>query len=172
MKKLLSVANFLLSVFVLAQEAPKINKQTFNKESLSQTVLNQDGKNISIGNILKQNKGKIIVLDLWASWCHDCVNALPKAKILEKQNPNVEFIYLSLDRNPTDWKKGIEKHELEHHQNFLFSSGWKNKFNNYIELNWIPRYLIVDQKSNIAKYYAISPDDPEIQKTINQLSGK
>ena len=45
----------------------------------------------------------------------------------------------------------------------------ENNFNNYIDLNWIPRYLVIDQKTKIAKYYAITPDDPEIQITINKL---
>ena len=36
-------------------------------------------------------------------------------------------------------------------------------------LNWVPRFIIVDQKGGIAKYYAISPTDPEMQKTIDQL---
>lgn len=54
-------------------------------------------------------------------------------------------------------------------ENYWFFEGWKNTFNDYVELNWIPRFMIVDQKSEIAQYYSISPDDPEIQKTIDRL---
>ena len=100
----------------------------------------------------------------------DCLNAMPKAKELEEKNPDVNFVFLSLDRNLDAWKKGLEKHEMTSKENYWFSEGWKNNFNNYIDLNWIPRYLIINQKSGIAKYYAITPDDPEIQKTIDELS--
>ena len=107
---------------------------------------------------------------MWASWCRDCINTLPAARTLENNNPNVDFVFLSLDRSEEAWKKGLDKHELANKENYWFFSVLKNDFNNYIDLNWIPRYIVVNQKSGIAKYYAITPDDPDIQKTINELS--
>lgn len=170
MKKLIVVLSFLFANFTIAQEVPKVLKTTFSKEALAQKVTNVNGKTITISKILEEHKGKILVLDLWASWCRDCLNAMPKAKELEEKNPDVNFVFLSLDRNLDAWKKGLEKHEMTSKENYWFSEGWKNNFNNYIDLNWIPRYLIINQKSGIAKYYAITPDDPEIQKTIDELS--
>lgn len=170
MKKLIVVLSFLFANFTIAQEVPKVLKTTFSKEALAQKVTNVSGKTITISKILEEHKGKILVLDLWASWCRDCLNAMPKAKELEEKNPEVNFVFLSLDRNLDAWKKGLEKHEMTSKENYWFSEGWKNNFNNYIDLNWIPRYLIINQKSGIAKYYAITPDDPEIQKTIDELS--
>jgi len=170
MKKLIVVLSFLFANFTIAQEVPKVLKTTFSKEALAQKVTNVSGKTITISKILEEHKGKILVLDLWASWCRDCLNAMPKAKELEEKNPDVNFVFLSLDRNLDAWKKGLEKHEMTSKENYWFSEGWKNNFNNYIDLNWIPRYLIINQKSGIAKYYAITPDDPEIQKTIDELS--
>lgn len=170
MKKLIVVLSFLFTNFTIAQEVPKVLKTTFSKEALAQKVTNVSGKTITISKILEEHKGKILVLDLWASWCRDCLNAMPKAKELEEKNPDVNFVFLSLDRNLDAWKKGLEKHEMTSKENYWFSEGWKNNFNNYIDLNWIPRYLIINQKSGIAKYYAITPDDPEIQKTIDELS--
>ena len=93
-----------------------------------------------------------------------------QAKELEEKNANINFVFLSLDRNFEAWKKGIEKHNMQTKENYWFNEGWKNNFNNYIDLNWIPRYIVVNQKSEIAKYYAITPEDPEIQKTIDELS--
>lgn len=170
MKKLIVILSFLFANFTIAQEVPKVLKTTFSKEALAQKVTNVSGKTITISKILEEHKGKILVLDLWASWCRDCLNAMPKAKELEEKNPDVNFVFLSLDRNLDAWKKGLEKHEMTSKENYWFSEGWKNNFNNYIDLNWIPRYLIINQKSGIAKYYAITPDDPEIQKTIDELS--
>ncbi|QCX53988.1 thioredoxin-like domain-containing protein [Elizabethkingia sp. JS20170427COW] len=172
MKKILLV--FTCSAFLsgFAQQTPKVLKTSFSKEALSQKVEDVNGKTISIGDILKQNRGKVLLLDLWAGWCRDCVEAMPKLEELEKNNPKIDFIFLSLDRNKESFLKNIEKYNKKEKKNYWFSEGWKNKFNNYIDLNWIPRYLIIDQQSNIAHYYAISPDDPEIQKTINQLLKK
>ncbi|SHK57849.1 TlpA family protein disulfide reductase [Chryseobacterium polytrichastri] len=170
MKKLLLL--LMISIFGLgySQKIPTVLKTKFSKEALQQKVENEEGKSVTIQQILNQHKGKVLVIDFWAGWCRDCLNALPKAKELEEKNKNtIDFVFLSLDRSKEGFDKSLERFEMKDKENYWFSSGWKNDFNNYIDLNWIPRYMVIDQKSAIAKYYAISPEDPEIQKTIDKL---
>ena len=113
MKKLITA--FLLTSFLtgFSQEVPKILKTKFSKEALAQKVTDVNGNTVTISKILKDHRGKILVIDLWASWCRDCLNAMPKAKELEANNPKVDFVFLSLDRNFDAWKKGLEKHEMQ-----------------------------------------------------------
>ncbi|MEN4758911.1 thioredoxin family protein [Chryseobacterium sp. C39-AII1] len=169
MRKLLLI--LILSIFGLsyAQEVPKVLKTSFSKEALAQKLENKEGKTVTIQQILDQHKGKVLVIDFWAGWCRDCLKALPKAKELEESNKNIDFVFLSLDRSREGFEKSLERFEMKDKENYWFSTGWKNDFNNYIDLNWIPRYMVIDQKSAIAKYYAISPEDPEIQSTIDKL---
>lgn len=156
--------------FGFSQEIPKVLKTKFSKEALSQKLQDKSGKEISIGEILKQHKGKIVILDFWAGWCKDCLEAFPKAKELEANNPDINFVFLSLERSQDGFLNSLDRFQMTDKENYWFSSGWKNDFNNYVDLNWIPRYIVVDQKSAIAKYYAITPDDPEIQSTIDKLT--
>ncbi len=169
MRKLLLI--LMISIFGLsyAQEVPKVLKTSFSKEALAQKLESKEGKTITIQQILDQHKGKVLVIDFWAGWCRDCLKALPKAKELEESNKNIDFVFLSLDRSREGFEKSLERFEMKDKENYWFSTGWKNDFNNYVDLNWIPRYMVIDQKSAIAKYYAISPEDPEIQTTINKL---
>ncbi|WBV58860.1 thioredoxin family protein [Chryseobacterium daecheongense] len=162
---------FMLGTFgtFYSQEVPKVLKTSFSKEALQQKLENEEGKSITIQEILNQHKGKVVVIDFWAGWCRDCLKALPKAQELEKNNPNIDFVFLSLERSKEGFDKSLERFDMKDKDNYWFASGWKNDFNNYIDLNWIPRYMVIDQKSAIAKYYAISPEDPEIQATINKL---
>lgn len=169
MKKLILI--FALSIFGLnySQQIPKVLKTSFSKEALHQKLEDEDGKSMTIQQILDQHKGKVLVIDFWAGWCRDCLKALPKAKELEENNKNIDFVFLSLDRSKEGFDKSLERFEMKDKENYWFASGWKNDFNNYVDLNWIPRYMVIDQKSSIAKYYAISPEDPEIQVTIDKL---
>lgn len=169
MKRILIYTLLMVFQFGFSQEVPKVLKTKFSKEALAQTLQDKDGKEISINQILKQHKGKVVILDFWAGWCRDCLKAFPKAKELEENNPNVKFVFLSLERSKDGFLKSLDKHEMTDKENYWFASGWKNDFNNYIDLNWIPRYIVVDQKSDIAKYYAISPEDPKIQSIIDKL---
>lgn len=170
MKRILIYILLFLFQFGFSQEVPKVLKTSFSKEALAQKLQDEDGKEISISQILKQHKGKILILDFWAGWCKDCLKAFPKAKELEEKNPNVNFVFLSLERSKDGFLKSLDRFEMNDKENYWFASGWKNDFNNYIDLNWIPRYIVVDQKSAIAKYYAISPEDPDIQSTIDRLT--
>lgn len=172
MKKLLFTAFLSVSTLIFAQKTPEVLKTEFSEQALSQSITSLSGKKTTVKQVLSKHKGKVLIIDFWASWCKDCILALPKTKELIENNPNVKFVYFSLDRSAEQWKKGLEKYELSEKENYWFEEGWKNKFNNYIDLNWIPRFIVVDQKGKIAKYYAITPDDPEIQTTLDTLLSK
>ena len=159
----------LISVVLFAQKVPEINKTEFSQEALGQKITSFEGKKFSISEVLKKHEGQILIIDFWASWCQDCILALPDTKILKEKNPEIDFVYFSLDRSHEQWKRGLDKYQISDQENYWFDEGWKNNFNNYIELNWVPRFMVIDQTGKIAKYYAIHPNDPEIQKTIDAL---
>ena len=131
-----------------------------------------DGKKITVGEVLKPYEGKVLIIDFWASWCRDCILALPKTEEIKNRFPDVEFVYFSLDRTFDQWKRGLDKYQIAGSQSYWFDEGWKNRFNNYIELNWVPRFMVIDQQGKIADYYAISPEDPELLETLQKITSK
>ena len=169
MKKITILFVFLISCGIFAQKVPDVLKTEFSKEALAQKITSLEGKKLSISEVLKKHEGKVLIIDFWASWCRDCILALPSTKVLKENNPEIEFVYFSLDRSQKKKKKGLDKYHLSTNENYWFDEGWKNNFNNFVDLNWVPRFIMVDQKGKIAKYYAISPDDPDVQKTIDAL---
>ena len=70
-----------------------------------------DGQSVS----LSQFKGKVVLLDFWASWCGPCIGDLPNLrKIKEKMAAlPVVFLNISLDANEAAWKQAITKHEIQ-----------------------------------------------------------
>jgi len=169
MKKIFSFLILFIFCTIFAQKVPQVNKTEFSKEALAQKITSQNGKKLSVSEVLKMHEGKILIIDFWASWCRDCILALPSTKELKENNPEIEFVYFSLDRSHEQWKKALEKYNIADQENYWFDEGWKNNFNNYIDLNWVPRFIVIDQKGAIANYYSINPKDPELQKTLNSL---
>ncbi|MEC5395526.1 TlpA family protein disulfide reductase [Bergeyella sp. RCAD1439] len=169
LKHFFSLIGLLGMGFGFAQKPPEEVKSKFTAEVLGQKVVSLDGRKVPISEVLKKHEGKILIIDFWASWCKDCILALPKTDELKKAHPEVDFVYFSLDRSDAQWKRGLEKYNIKQFENYWFDEGWKNKFNNYMELNWVPRFVVVDQTGNIAKYYAISPEDPELLETVERL---
>ena len=99
MKRILIYSLLFIFHLGFSQEVPKVLKTKFSKEALAQKVQDENGKETSIKDILNRHKGKVVVLDFWAGWCRDCLKAFPKAKELEAQNPNIDFVFLSLERS-------------------------------------------------------------------------
>ncbi|MBL7706108.1 MAG: thioredoxin family protein [Taibaiella sp.] len=166
---------FLLPVFSLpaqAQKIPEVIKTSFTREALSQYVYTPKGDSLTMAKVLDKYKKKIVVLDLWAGWCKDCIAVMEDNKALQAKYPKVTFVYLSLDRSDTAWHKAMEKHGLTKAPNYWFKAGWKNKFTNYIDLNWIPRYMVLDKKSAIKGYYLVHPKDPEFTALLDRLTKK
>lgn len=142
-------------------------RTAFEKETLAEKFETLEGKEITFEKILEQHKGQTIVIDVWASWCSDCLKGLPLVKKLQEQtvNNNVVYVFLSVDRKKENWKNTIVKRNIvgEH---FFVPSGMKGSFGKAINLDWIPRYIVVGKDGNIKLYKAIKADDSKILEAI------
>ena len=169
MKKIVAVFVLFFALNLQAQKIPAVMKTEFTAKALTQKLLNQDGKKLSVKEIFAKHPKKIILIDFWASWCRDCILALPKTKELLERFPNLDVVYFSVDRSEDQWKKGLEKYGISDKENYFFEEGWKNEFTNTIDLNWVPRFILVDSTGKIAHYYATSPSDEALIKSIEEL---
>jgi thiol-disulfide isomerase/thioredoxin len=164
MKKIL-----ILLFAVVSFSCSQAQKSSFSKEALSETVLSTDGKQVAFKDILKSHKGKTLVIEVWASWCGDCVKAMPKIKELQANNPNVAYVFISMDKTADKWKEGITKHDLKG-DHFMANDQMKGVFGKAIDLDWIPRYIIIDKTGKIVIYRAIETDFEKINATLKDLN--
>ena len=111
------------------------------------------GKNF----ILKENLGKITIVDFWASWCSPCrkenpnlVDAYRKyTKVKFKNGKGFEIFSLSLDKKNSAWVKAINKDQLfwEYHVSDL--GGWQSEGSNKYGIRSIPSNVLIDGKGII-----------------------
>jgi thiol-disulfide isomerase/thioredoxin len=137
----------------------------FSEEALKDELINLKDESVSLESILEQHKGNTIFIDVWASWCKDCLKGLPGVKMLQQTHPEIDFIYLSLDKSKLAWKKSIDRLEIQG-SHFFVQSGWKGALGDFLGLDWIPRYLIIDKNGIIKVFNAIETTDI---KLINNL---
>jgi thiol-disulfide isomerase/thioredoxin len=106
--------------------------------------------NVRLGNdkkkCLDEFKGKIIVVDIWASWCPPCIGSMPKLNELAKQmrSENIQFVTLSVDEDQRAWKNML----AENNWQFLLHTWFDNAINNHKpgHKGSIPFYVIIDQQ--------------------------
>ncbi len=107
---------------------------------------NPDGKNIKLSSL----KGKIILIDFWASWCKPCRIENPnvvKLYNLHKQK-GFEILGVSLDRDKNAWLDAIEKDNLTwlHISDLQF---WQSAAAKTYQIQGIPATYLIDKNGII-----------------------
>lgn len=138
----------------------------FSKEALNDSLINLQNDTFSFDEIISQNKGKKIFINLWASWCADCIKGFPKIKELQKSHQEVVFLFISVDENNAAWKNAINKFNIigEHYN--LPKGMKKGALVDFLNLRWIPRYLVIDEQGSISLFKATKITDSSIYEAL------
>ena len=86
---------------------------------------------------------------------------------MQANNPNVNYVFISMDKSMDKWKEAVAKHELKGQLFWVNDEKMmKGEFGKSIDLDWIPRYIVVDEKGKILIYRAIETDFDKINNTL------
>ena len=113
------------------------------------TFQNEKGKTLHLDKL----KGKITLIDFWASWCGPCRKEIPHVKKYyeEYKNKGVQFISVSIDAKKDAWTKALKEEQMPWLQGWAPNSG-KEVLNTY-QFNGIPFLILLDKKGNIYRKY-------------------
>ena len=114
-------------------------------------------------------KGKVVYLDVWATWCGPCCAEIPHVEALVKHyagNPNIEFVSVSLDDNVAKWKNKLKADKPEWRQ-FITTDGMKSDLCKEYQINGIPRFMLFDKAGKIITTNAPRASDSEIQNYLD-----
>ncbi|WP_298649489.1 TlpA disulfide reductase family protein [uncultured Proteiniphilum sp.] len=109
---------------------------------------------------LEHFQGKVVYIDLWASWCGPCRKEIPALRAFYekyKDDDRIEIVGIAVHDGYNDWKKALEEDKPEwlqlHDANGVVTQAY--------EANAIPKYILIDKKGNIADMNAPSPGNRE-----------
>lgn len=122
---------------------------------------------------LSDFRGKIVVVDVWATWCGPCRGEIPHLVKLEKEmeGRDVVFIGVSVDEKKDYqlWKETLDKEGLHGVQ--LFADGWSQIVKDY-KIKGIPRFMVFDREGKVVSIDAPRPSTPQLKQLLESLLKK
>lgn len=114
---------------------------------------------------LKDFRGKVVLVDVWATWCKPCLAEQPALEALEKsfEGKDVVFLSASIDTEKDKWKNMVETKKLSGLH--LYTNNEGSLIKDY-EVTEIPRFILFDKDGKMVSFDAIRPSDPKLKELI------
>lgn len=144
----------------------KLNKANRNVGTLTNLVNDNE---LTFEEILKKHKGKIVLVDFWASWCSPCRREMPFLKDLKSKfnETELKIIEISIDKDYSAWERASNLEKLSKEESNYIISNWEKSslYKNY-NIKSIPRYLLFGKEGKIIDEDAPRPSKSELADLI------
>jgi peroxiredoxin len=152
-----------LTLFLLIVSLNLFSQMRTGQNAADLTLPDLNGKTVS----LSEFKGKVVLLDFWASWCGPCRHNNPRlVKLYHKYHDKGFEIYgVSLDEDTKSWKKAIRNDNLSWTQ-VIDDKGWNATSIATYGIDFIPSSFLIDRDGVIR---TINAEGSELESSVKDL---
>jgi peroxiredoxin len=128
------------------------------------TLLDATGSQVKLSAL----KGRVVLLDFWATWCHGCKVEIPWYMEFENKYGKDGLAAIGVSMDEDGWKS-VKPFLQEHQLNYPVVIGTQEVANEYGGLSSLPMTLLIDRRGNIAESHAGMVNKDEFEQKIKEL---
>ena len=116
---------------------------------------------------LQDYRGKVVVLNFWATWCAPCLDELPSLQQMQQQLPQVQVLAVSIDDDAVAYQKFLQQYQLTLLSVRDGPKGANLRFGSV----QVPETFVVDRSGVIRRKF-VGPQEwtsPEIESFLTKL---
>ncbi len=116
---------------------------------------------------LSSYRGKVVVLNFWASWCAPCIQEIPDLNQLQRQMPQLVVLAVDLDEDPDAYHQFLTEHRVD----FLTIRDPQRSSNALYGTFRYPESFVIDRNGQIRRKFISAQDwtSPEIMDYLSRL---
>ena len=116
---------------------------------------------------LSKLRGRVVVLNLWATFCAPCIEELPSLLALQRQMPDLAVVAVSMDQDPDIYRRFL----VQHHVDVLTVRDEDQRVNALYGTVQIPETYIIDKQGVLRRKFigAQNWTSPEITGYLSKL---
>ena len=132
------------------------------------TLARRDSSLVSLADY----RGKVVVLDFWASWCRPCRASFPWVREFyeEYREKGVEVIGVSLDENKASWEKALDEERLPWPQVIDEIEKGRSRVGGLYHVLAVPMFVVVDKEGKIV--VRAHMEKKELSAVVEKVLGK
>jgi thiol-disulfide isomerase/thioredoxin len=124
-----------------------------------------DGQEVDLAKL----RGKVVLLDFWATWCPPCRAEVPHvvATYEKLKAKGFEIVGVSLDKDQKALDAFTKEHKMTWPQ-YFDGKGWQNEVSTKFGINSIPAMWLLDKKGVVTSKNARGDLEQQVEKLLAQ----
>jgi len=154
----------IMAAMVVYMQAPRAKAADTGKKpkTIDFTLTDTNGKPVKLSDY----RGKVVVLDIWATWCGFCVGEMPGLVQLQQDaidnKKDLQFIGITIDRDHKAVTSYLKKHPVNYPIVFAENSVMKM----FGDLPGVPVKFIIDKQGVMAERIVGAMEKSQLQKRL------